>query len=89
MGLPGDMVPGLNTIPIDRPAVREHGLRPGIPFRQRLQARHMEASMNDPALRGTQLNGASFPARSDNDTGNNPHNPMKGIAQAPVLTVRF
>jgi hypothetical protein len=42
----------------------------------------MEASMSDPVLRGTQLNGAVIPARSDNDTGNNPHNPMKGIARA-------
>ena len=32
--------------------------------------------------RGTQLNGAVIPARSDNDTGNNPHNPLYGIATA-------
>ena len=33
---------------------------------------------------GTELNinGAVIPARSDNDTGNNPHNPMYGIARA-------
>jgi hypothetical protein len=29
-------------------------------------------------------NGAVIPARSDNDTGNNPHNPMYGIYQAGV-----
>jgi hypothetical protein len=28
------------------------------------------------------INGAVIPARSDNDTGNNPHNPMYGIARA-------
>jgi len=28
------------------------------------------------------VNGAIIPARSDNDTGNNPHNPMYGIAMA-------
>ena len=28
------------------------------------------------------INGAVIPARSDNDTGNNPHNPMYGIAKA-------
>jgi hypothetical protein len=28
------------------------------------------------------VNGCVIPARSDNDTGNNPHNPMYGIAQA-------
>ncbi len=30
------------------------------------------------------VNGAVIPARSDNDTGNNPHNPMYGIYQAGV-----
>lgn len=29
--------------------------------------------------REAQINGAIIPARSDNDTGNNPHNPMYGI----------
>ena len=27
-------------------------------------------------------NGVVIPARSENDTGNNPHNPVYGIAQA-------
>ena len=30
----------------------------------------------------TEVNGAIIPARSDNDTGNNPHNPMYGINKA-------
>ena len=42
--------------------------------------RGMEASMSPG--RGAQLNGAVIPARSDNDTGNNPHNPLYGIARA-------
>jgi hypothetical protein len=37
------------------------------------------------------INGAIIPARSDNDTGNNPHNPMYGIARAgadgSILTI--
>jgi hypothetical protein len=40
----------------------------------------MEASMSPG--RGAQLNGAIIPARSDNDTSNNPHNPLYGIAKA-------
>ena len=32
--------------------------------------------------RALEINGAIIPARSDNDTGNNPHNPMYGIARA-------
>ena len=31
------------------------------------------------------INGAVIPARSDNDTGNNPHNPMMGIAHAGAM----
>ncbi len=34
------------------------------------------------ATTAANINGAVIPARSDNDTGNNPHNPMYGIAQA-------
>ena len=30
--------------------------------------------------RSVEINGAVIPARSDNDTGNNPHNPMYGMA---------
>jgi len=32
--------------------------------------------------RAAEINGAIIPARSDNDTSNNPHNPMYGIARA-------
>jgi hypothetical protein len=32
--------------------------------------------------RAGMVNGAIIPSRSDNDTGNNPHNPMYGIARA-------
>jgi hypothetical protein len=32
--------------------------------------------------RGANVNGAVIPARSDDDTGNNPHNPMYGIYKA-------
>ena len=78
LGLPGDMVPGLND-PIS-----------GLPFANTdfglafhsdsAFKRGMEASMG-PA-RAAQLNGAIIPAMSDNDTGNNPHNPLYGIARA-------
>ncbi len=78
LGLPGDMVPGL-TDPVS-----------GLPFANTdfglgfhsdsAFKRGMDASMS--AGRGAQLNGAIIPARSDNDTGNNPHNPLDGIARA-------
>jgi hypothetical protein len=80
MGLPGDMVPGLTDPGTGLPYANTDF---GLAFHSDSAfKRGMEASMSDPVLRGTQLNGAVIPARSDNDTGNNPHNPMKGIARA-------
>lgn len=72
LGIPGDRLPDFAT---DAFVNRELG----IPF-------HSESSM----LAGikkrfaapTNVNGAVIPARSDNDTGNNPHNPMYGINKA-------
>ena len=43
--------------------------------------RGMMTKVVDPGIRA-KINGAVIPARSDNDTGNNPHNPMYGIAKA-------
>jgi hypothetical protein len=78
MGLPGDMVPGLNDPTTGLPYANTDF---GLAFHSDSAfKRGMEASMTPG--RGAQLNGAVIPARSDNDTGNNPHNPMKGIARA-------
>jgi hypothetical protein len=78
LGLPGDMVPGL-TDPISGLPYANSDL--GLAFHldspfMRGMRRHMSP------LREPFLNGAIFPARSDNDTGNNPHNPLYGIARA-------
>jgi hypothetical protein len=80
VGLPGDMVPGLNDPITGLPYANTDF---GLAFHSDSAfKRGMEASMT--AGRGTQLNGAIIPARSDNDTGNNPHNPLYGIAKAGV-----
>ena len=78
LGLPGDMVPGLNDPISGLPyANTDLGLAFHLdsPFLRGMR-RHMSP------LREPLLNGAIIPARSDNDTGNNPHNPMYGIARA-------
>jgi hypothetical protein len=79
LGLPGDMVPGLN----DANGLPYANTDFGLAFHSDSAfKRGMELSMRGNApLRGTQLNGAIIPARSDNDTGNNPHNPLYGIAK--------
>lgn len=76
MGIPGDRLPNfadLNPVTgfVDRSL--------GLPF-------HSQSSMLAGILETfpvpVNINGAVIPARSDNDTGNNPHNPMYGIHQA-------
>jgi len=77
MGLPGDMVPGLN----DPNGVPYANFDLGLGF-------HLDSAFRRGIMQsltpGTEanINGAVIPARSDNDTGNNPHNPMYGIAKA-------
>lgn len=77
-GLPGDMIPSLNDPISGLPyANTDFGLAFHLDSAFR---RGMLASMT-PGVEAN-LNGAVIPARSDNDTGNNPHNPLYGIATA-------
>lgn len=77
LGLPGDMVPGLNDANGQPFANTDFGL--GFHSDSAFK-RGMELSLTP----GRELNltGAIIPARSDNDTSNNPHNPLYGIARA-------
>ena len=78
MGLPADMTPpsidpNTNTNHVDQQL--------GLAFHSDSAfLRGMLASMSPGTA--ANVNGAVIPARSDNDTGNNPHNPMYGIAHA-------
>jgi hypothetical protein len=78
LGLPGDMIPGLNE-PITGEPYANFDL--GLGF-------HLDSAFRRGILRSLGggrerlINGAVIPARSDNDTSNNPHNPMYGIARA-------
>ena len=79
MGLPGDMIPGL-TDPDSGLPYENFDL--GLGF-------HLDSAFRRGILQSIRqsgaeqfVNGAVIPARSDNDTGNNPHNPMYGIARA-------
>jgi len=78
-GLPGDMVPSIANPIVGLSDFINNEL--GLAF-------HADSAF----LRGIQeklavgnranVNGAVIPARSENDTGNNPHNPMYGINRA-------
>jgi hypothetical protein len=77
-GLPGDMIPSLND-PISAQPYANFDL--GLGFH--LDSAYRRGIMNSVAPGTAALvNGAVIPNRSDNDTGNNPHNPMYGIARA-------
>ncbi|MCP4299179.1 MAG: general secretion pathway protein GspF [Gammaproteobacteria bacterium] len=78
MGLPGDMVPGLND-PVTGAPFANFDLGLGFHLDSAFR-RGIMASLTPG--REANINGAVIPARSDNDTGNNPHNPMYGIARA-------
>ena len=77
-GLPGNMIPGL-TDPVLQLPYANFDL--GLGFHLDSVFRRGIMQSITPG-RETNINGAVIPARSDNDTGNNPHNPMYGIARA-------
>jgi len=77
-GLPGNMLPGLTDPNLQLPYANFDlglGFHLDSAFRRGIMASLQPGTELD-------INGAVIPARSDNDTGNNPHNPMYGIARA-------
>jgi len=77
-GLPGNMIPGL-TDPVLQLPYANFDLGLGFHLDSAFRRGIMQSITPG---RETNINGAVIPARSDNDTGNNPHNPMYGIARA-------
>ncbi len=79
LGLPGDMVPGA----IDPVTMTDHtDIGMGLAFHSDSAfLRGMRGSIRTPGLEAN-INGAIIPARSENDTSNNPHNPLYAIKQA-------
>lgn len=78
LGLPGNMIPGL----VEVGGTGDHtDIRLGLGF-------HSDSAIlrgiMERAAAGTAngVSGAVIPARSENDTGNNPHNPLYGIFKA-------
>jgi len=90
MGIPGDMIPGsLDTNPpLNGPNQDTNTSNTdftdttlGLPFHSDSGFLRGILSRTDLANTAAKVNGAVIPARSDNDTANNPHNPMYGIAR--------
>jgi hypothetical protein len=72
-GIPGDMTPSANPTFINTEL--------GLAFHSDSAFLRGILEKTSPTTRAN-INGAVIPARSENDTGNNPHNPMYGIAKA-------
>lgn len=74
LGLPGNMLPTNST-------TNFVDTQFGLAFHSDSAFLRGMLSTTTPATRAN-VNGAVIPARSENDTSNNPHNPMYGIAKA-------
>lgn len=77
LGLPGDMVPGTANAQMNGFINDQLGLlfHSDSAFLRGILARASPAALAN-------TDGAVIPARSENDTGNNPHNPLYAIAKA-------
>ncbi len=73
LGLPGNMLPNNATTNFVNTEL-------GLAFHTDSAFLRGILEKTSPATRAN-VNGAIIPARSENDTGNNPHNPMYGIAK--------
>jgi hypothetical protein len=94
LGLPGDQVPGVAEAAASATATSngDHtDTSLGLAFHSDSAfLRGMYASFKTAGI-AAGVNGAVIPARSENDTGNNPHNPLYGIqragAEGSILTL--
>jgi hypothetical protein len=76
LGLPGDMIPSIANANGGSDFINSDY---GLAFHS--DSAFLRGIQEKAPTRGANTNGAVIPARSDNDTGNNPHNPMYGIAK--------
>lgn len=78
LGIPGDMTP-----PLVNPGTSTNDFINsdlGLAFHS--DSAFLRGILEKAGARAANINGAVIPALSDNDTGNNPHNPMYGIYKA-------
>lgn len=72
-GLPGDMTPSSST---------ENFVNTDLGLAFHSDSQMLAGILEKAGSRSGLVNGCVIPARSENDTGNNPHNPMYGINRA-------
>jgi len=81
LGLPGDMIPGVAEVTPTATSNGDHtDTTLGLAFHS--NSAMLQGILEKAVTAVGNIDGAVIPARSENDTGNNPHNPMYGIARA-------
>ena len=84
MGIPGDMVPGLDStnFTLLSPSLNNDFVNDSLGLQFHADSAMLMGILENAGTAAANVDGCVIPARSDNDTGNNPHNPLYGIAMA-------
>lgn len=85
LGIPGDMVPGLDSTNADLlapSATRNDFVNDDLGLQFHADSPMLMGILENIGGALGNVDGCVIPARSDNDTGNNPHNPLYGIVKA-------
>ncbi|MCP4077811.1 MAG: general secretion pathway protein GspF [Gammaproteobacteria bacterium] len=84
MGIPGDMVPGLDSTSFSllNSSLNNDFINDDLGLQFHADSAMLMGILERVGTAIGNIDGCVIPARSDNDTGNNPHNPLYGIAMA-------
>ncbi len=84
LGIPGDMVPGLDStnFTLLNPSTNNDFVNDSLGLKFHADSAMLMGILENAGASIGNIDGCVIPARSDNDTGNNPHNPLYGIALA-------
>jgi len=82
LGIPGDMIPGLDSsgVTLLNASAANDFTNTDFNLAFHADSAMLRGIMEKAAATIGNVDGCVIPARSDNDTGNNPHNPLYGIA---------
>ncbi len=84
LGIPGDMVPGLDssTFTLLSGSTNNDFVNDELGLKFHADSALLRGILDKVGNALGNIDGCVIPARSDNDTGNNPHNPLYGISMA-------
>lgn len=85
LGIPGDMIPGLDStnFTLFSTSTNNDFVNDDLGLKFHADSALLRGILDTAgaAVGAGEIDGCVIPARSDNDTGNNPHNPLYGIAE--------